>query len=128
MIMHMEQLLAHLVGDYMLQTDWMATQKTKKWYPAAVHAFFYTLSFFLLTNSALALFVIMVSHYFIDRYRLAVYFIFFKNKITSPHLRWSDCKETGFPKSRPISLSRILVIITDNTIHLLINFAALTWL
>jgi hypothetical protein len=26
-------LLAHLVGDYLLQSDWMAAEKTKRWWP-----------------------------------------------------------------------------------------------
>ena len=29
----MEQLLCHLVADYWLQNDWMATNKKKKWLP-----------------------------------------------------------------------------------------------
>ena len=47
----MEQLLCHLVADYWLQNDWMATNKKKKWFPAIVHGFIYTLPFLLLTHS-----------------------------------------------------------------------------
>ncbi len=32
-----ESLLAHLVGDYLIQSDWMATEKVKRWWPAIVH-------------------------------------------------------------------------------------------
>lgn len=26
--------LAHMVGDYVIQSDWMASEKTKLWWPA----------------------------------------------------------------------------------------------
>jgi hypothetical protein len=39
------QLLAHLVGDYLLQSDWMANNKTKRSWPALVHALLYSLCF-----------------------------------------------------------------------------------
>ncbi|MBT2390812.1 DUF3307 domain-containing protein [Streptomyces sp. ISL-1] len=32
-----ESLLAHLAGDYLIQSDWMATEKVKRWWPAVVH-------------------------------------------------------------------------------------------
>ena len=62
----MEQLLCHLVADYWLQNDWMATNKKKKWFPAIVHGFIYTLPFLLLTHSFMALLVIGVTHIIID--------------------------------------------------------------
>lgn len=39
----MTQLLLHLWGDYILQSDWMATNKTRNHWAAAVHAGCYTL-------------------------------------------------------------------------------------
>jgi len=41
----MLQLLAHLCGDYILQSDWMAQNKTKRSWPAFVHALLYSLCF-----------------------------------------------------------------------------------
>lgn len=41
----MAQLLAHLFGDYILQSDWMAQNKTKRSWPALVHALLYSLCF-----------------------------------------------------------------------------------
>ena len=41
-----EQLLAHLVGDYVLQTDHMAVRKTKSFAVACWHAFVYSIPFF----------------------------------------------------------------------------------
>ncbi|WP_301108119.1 DUF3307 domain-containing protein [Sporosarcina sp.] len=37
-------LLGHLVGDYLLQTSWMAMNKAYKWLPLLTHCFIYTLS------------------------------------------------------------------------------------
>lgn len=33
--------LAHMVGDYLIQSDWMAQEKTKRWWPAIAHALTY---------------------------------------------------------------------------------------
>jgi hypothetical protein len=44
-------LLAHLAGDYLLQSDWMATQKVRRWWPAVVHGLTYLLPFLLITRS-----------------------------------------------------------------------------
>jgi hypothetical protein len=124
----MEQLLLHLVGDYITQTDWMATEKTKRNSAAAAHAFVYGLPFLLLTSSAWALFVIVYTHYLIDRYRLARYLVFAKNRATNRSLRWADCSATGYPSATPPWLAVWLLIIADNTLHLCINYGALRWL
>lgn len=50
-----DQIVAHLVGDYILQSHWMATEKTKRSIAAATHAITYTLPFLLLTRSPAAL-------------------------------------------------------------------------
>jgi hypothetical protein len=124
----MEQLLLHLLGDYITQTNWMANNKTKSWWPAFLHAFIYTLPFFLLTHSPLALFVILFTHFLIDHFRLARYVVFFKNWLTEPTLKWEDCSATGYPSATPAFISVWLLIIADNAIHLCINYAALRWL
>jgi hypothetical protein len=36
-----DQILIHAIGDYILQSDWMANEKTKRWFPAACHALVY---------------------------------------------------------------------------------------
>ena len=66
----MEQLLAHLVGDYVLQTSHMAEHKIRSWPVAAVHAITYCLPFLFITLSLPALAVIGGTHAVIDRYRL----------------------------------------------------------
>ena len=124
----MEQILLHLIGDYITQTDWMANEKTKRTWAALCHATVYALPFALLTSSPLALFVIWSSHLLIDRFRLARYVIFAKNWATNQRLAWTDCQGTGYPSQTPPWLAVWLMIIADNTMHLCINYAALRWL
>lgn len=124
----MEQLLLHLIGDYLTQTNWMATEKTRRNLAAAIHAFVYGLPFILLTHSANAFAVIIATHYVIDRYRLARFVVFAKNWITQPSLRWADCNATGYHKDTPPWLAFWLLIIADNTLHLCINYGAIRWL
>lgn len=124
----MKQLLLHLIGDYITQTDWMAKNKTHSHLAAGTHALVYTLPFLLLQPSWLALGVILITHFFIDRYRLARFVVFFKNKITNLSLKWGDCSSTGYHKDDPPWLSVWLLIVADNTIHLIINFLALSYL
>jgi hypothetical protein len=38
-------LAAHFVGDFLLQSDWMATNKSKHWDVLAIHATVYSLCF-----------------------------------------------------------------------------------
>lgn len=83
----MAQLLIHLWGDYILQSDWMARNKTKAHLPAFVHALLYSLGFLLLWPSWKAWLVIAVTHFFIDRYRLARYVVWGKNWM-GPRKQW----------------------------------------
>ena len=112
----MNELIAHLVGDYILQNHWMANEKVKRWFPAFVHGFFYTLPFLFLTQNPIALLIIGGTHVVIDRFRLA--------KIVARIRNWCFT-DTSFPEETPIWLTFWLMIITDNTIHLIINHFAL---
>ena len=127
----MTQLLCHLWGDYILQSHWMATKKTTQSGAAAAHAIAYTVPFIFLTHSHWALMIIAVSHFFIDRYRLARYAVWFKNWIRPQGelSAWADCSTTGFVMEKcggpAMWLQVWLLIIVDNTIHLTINYLAL---
>ncbi len=151
----MIQLILHLIGDYVLQSDWMAQNKTKRFAPAAAHAIVYSLPFLLLKPSLTAFMVILVTHFLIDRYRLARYVVWVKNCALNPasfkhgwpaemmvtgfpdeadsdahhkSLCWSNCSGTGYPSDAPPWLAVWLLIAADNTLHLAINYAALRWL
>jgi hypothetical protein len=125
-----ESLIAHGVGDYLIQSHWMATEKTKRWLPAVLHAATYGLPFLVLTRSPLALLIISGTHAVIDRYRLARHVVWLKNQMGPKAHRpqWADAKATGYPSDTPPWLAVWLMILADNLIHILINAAALTWL
>lgn len=123
-----DQLVAHAVGDYVIQSDWMAQDKTSSHLAAAAHALSYTVPFVFLTRSWLALLAVATTHFVIDRYRLARYLVWAKNQLAPRRhrSRWVDCITTGYPMSRPTWLTVWLLIIADNVLHVLCNGAALS--
>ena len=74
-----DQLVAHAIGDYVIQSDWMATEKVKQSMAAFVHALVYSLVFLAFSPSVPALAFIFVTHFVIDRWRLARYVVWAKN-------------------------------------------------
>ncbi len=158
-----DQLVAHAIGDYILQSDWMASEKTKKTAAALAHVLTYSLPFLFLTTSWKALLFIAGTHFIIDRWRLARYVCWVKNWLapawivptggpgdpvtlkfpngqdpTDPlkggvlvalrNKPWKDCVATGYPPEKPVWLTVWLMIITDNTMHILCNALALRYL
>lgn len=138
----MEQLILHLFGDYISQSDWMANNKTKSSVAAWWHALVYSLPFLLIANER-AFLVILFTHFFIDRYRLARFVVYAKNTYLQPRpdkfefpartewemkWEWENCKGTGYPADAPPWLAVWLLIAADNTLHLIINYAAIRWL
>lgn len=124
------QILAHLLGDYLLQSDWQANEKTKRLWIALSHALLYAVPFLTFRPSPFALVVIVVSHALIDRFRLTRYLIYAKNLLAPAAYRypWADCQGTGYHKDRPAWLAVWLMIIADNTLHILVNGLALALL
>lgn len=120
--------MAHMVGDYLIQSHWMANAKTKQWWPAAVHGVTYTLPFVLITQSIVALLVIGGTHIVIDHWRLARYVVWFRNQLAPKAWRPALVEATGTPDSAPVWLSTWLLFIADNILHMLINVAAVVWL
>lgn len=112
----MEQLLAHLWGDYIVQNDWMASNKTRSSVVCLVHALTYTFPFLLLSLDWKILAAIAFTHFLIDRFRIALWVVKIKN------WTWT---ETGFPLSTPAYISFWVTVFVDNTIHLTINYLLL---
>lgn len=124
-----DQLLAHAVGDYILQSDWMATEKTKKNTAAVAHALTYSLPFLFFRPSFFAWAFIVVTHFLIDRFRLARYLVWAKNRLTpGQRLSWAECSGTGYPPQTPAFLAVWLLIIADNILHITLNGIALRFL
>jgi hypothetical protein len=124
-----DQLVAHAVGDYVVQSDWMANEKTSRTWPALAHAVSYALPFLFLTRSVAALAVIAGTHFVIDRWRLARFVVWAKEHL-APSNAWPPWPPTttGYPEEKPPWLAVWLMIIADNVMHVLINGAALRWL
>ncbi|MDT3396317.1 DUF3307 domain-containing protein [Streptomyces sp. B1866] len=121
-------LVAHLVGDFVLQSAWMAEEKTRRWWPAVVHGAVYALPFLFLTHSVPALVVIAGTHVVLDRYRAARFLVWARNQVAPAAWRpsWADVRDNhGSPSSVSPGLALALVIVADNTVHLLINATAL---
>jgi hypothetical protein len=106
----------------------MAKEKTKRSLAALVHVITYTLLFLLLTRSVASLSVIAGTHFVIDRWRLARFVCWAKNLPYPGHLPWAECRATGYPPTTPVWLATWLMIVVDNTMHVVINGAALRWL
>lgn len=126
-----DQLVAHALGDYVLQSHWMANRKTRSLAVAAVHAFFYSLPFLLLAPSFSAWCAIFVTHALIDRYRVASYVVTMKNRYLAPRGAAETqnlAPGTGYPADTPAWLAVWLLIAADNLCHVLVNAAALRWL
>lgn len=147
-------LLAHMVGDYVVQSDWMALEKTKPTaygvMVALVHALTYGACFLVVTTDVWALFAIVVTHWAVDHLRLARYLCWAKNQLaprayryplSAPHwfgheadpdderaakARFADT--TGYERHREPWMTAWLMIAADNTVHLAIAVAAvLAW-
>lgn len=120
-----DQLVAHAVGDYVLQSEWMATEKTKRSLPALVHCLTYTLPFLFLTQNPYTLAIIAGTHFVIDRWHLARYVAWAKNRPWPGSAPWRECRKTGFHPDTPDWLAGWLVIIVDNVMHIAANALAL---
>jgi len=120
----MSELLAHAFGDYVFQSDWMAAEKTKRHLPAALHAVSYAACFLPRTRSLRALAVIGGTHFVIDRWRLAKHVCWAKNQ-AAPKAWRPGHTATGYGSDKPDWMAVWLLIICDNSIHVLINRLAL---
>ena len=146
----MEQLLAHLVGDYLLQSDWMAMNKSKRTIPCLDHVIVYTSVFLTLTTNLYALAIIGGVHFLLDRFPIIVRrLIWLRNHIgpTMKYVPFALCSITGCydnvrneVENKPYTREQIngvsprlnyvtvwLYIITDNLLHLLTNYLALKY-
>lgn len=150
----MEQLLVHIFGDYVMQSDWMALNKSKKTFPCLVHVLIYTACFLILTTSWKALLVIGLTHFLLDRFHTPMKrFIWLRGHLNPKfdYPVYGKCNTTGYyddspfnsvhvnnpsgdgsteryHKPRLFGISIWLYIIHDNWLHLVINYFALKYL
>lgn len=100
MLFSVPQLIAHFIGDYLLQSHWMATSKRARSMVCLCHVFAYGLAFILvgtlngrtiagrevqtLSLSWRSYVLIVGTHFVIDRWGLARYVCAFKNWLLGP--------------------------------------------
>jgi hypothetical protein len=95
----MNLLVAHMIGDYFFQNNWMALNKTKNSLICGLHCLLYTLSISIICQwFDWRLFIVFFTHFIMDRFRLATYWRKFYSK--DEQIPW--------------------IITSDNSIHLLI--------
>lgn len=118
----MSQILLHLLGDFVIQNDWMALNKKNPGVygllACLVHCTTYSIPFALITDW-LGVLLIGLTHFLIDRYNLITVFLSLRNRC--------DQSNFGFGVDRPIWLTVWLNIITDNTFHLFCNYAIIAY-
>lgn len=139
-------ILCHFLGDYVLQSRWMASEKTRSHVPALAHVLTYGLIFWVaLHPSALALAIIVGTHFAIDRWRLARFVVWAASYLSPPRIRdtpnphcdtwevvwpwvrpWSECSRTGSPPEVPDHIAFWVMVIVDNALHLACNTLALS--
>lgn len=61
-----KMVLCHLVGDYVLQIDFIAQTKGKNWYHLFVHCALYVVPFYIVFGFDYRLLVLFITHLIID--------------------------------------------------------------
>lgn len=119
-----ELLLGHLVGDYLVQNEWMAQNKAKKtwvgWLAAIIHCIIYTLAVCLIMWEWKPIWIVAVffSHFFIDKFAFGYWYL--------KHLKGLDTysyKMVGLSELRA-GFNAVIYTVTDNTMHLLLMWGA----
>ena len=113
----MNQLIAHLFGDFVLQSHVMAVEKVTSSAWCLLHAVMYCLPFLFLVTDAWQMAIIGGTHFFIDRYRLARRF-----KLRYERL-WGGTEPFA---AAPDWLSGWILIVVDNSFHLAVNALVLS--
>lgn len=106
-------LIAHLIGDYLLQTEWMAKYKAERWAPLLAHCTVYTLVIGLVSYlfipaglSWWAIGLVFVSHVFLDRRGFVAFWYRRVMRVTDDRNKW-------------------LMIVVDQSFHLIVLAVAL---
>jgi len=128
--------LGHLAGDYLLQNEWMAMNKSKNtlngWMAALVHCIIYTLAvcLFMWNFDPIWIVVVFLTHFPIDKFSLTdKYLHYIKGRSLKDYVR----KVIPFTSTpQPIdrrdvlegSFAAVVYTITDNSMHLILMWGA----
>ena len=123
-----QMLLGHLVGDYLLQNDYLALNKSKNsllgWFTATLHCIIYTLSICLFMENFDLIWMVTVffSHFFIDKFSLAEVYRGFVGKTTFK--KFLSGRDMTRPNIIEGSFTTLIYIVTDNTMHLVLMYVS----
>lgn len=98
--------VAHLIGDYLFQTNWMAANKTKDWRALLVHSVVYTAILSIvayLTFGGLSIWgimILLITHIILDQRSFTIWWVETIMKTNSKQFGW-------------------LVIMVDQTFHII---------
>ncbi len=122
-------ILGHLVGDYLLQSKWMALTKSQPgvegFRACTIHVALYTIAVCALVGTLSPVFAIavFVPHWIIDRWSLASGWL----KVIGGRTFEAARGNTGRSRDFDIAFTAIVYTVTDNTMHALCLWAAVWW-
>jgi len=99
----MHWIFAHLIGDYLFQTDWMANNKKKNTWACIIHVIIYMIPFLFCQLTPLQLTLIAIQHFLQDRTNFIKWFMKIKGS-----------RKFSEPPFAPWS-----IYLTDNILHIL---------
>jgi hypothetical protein len=131
-----EMLLGHLTGDYLLQNQFMALNKSKNtfngWFAAIVHCILYTFAvcLFMWNFQPIWIFVVFCSHFFIDKFGFAeIYMKYVKGNGLRDYIneanRNSNYQNNDVGQDMITGgFKAVVYTLTDNTMHLILMWGA----
>lgn len=125
----MELLLGHLVGDYLLQNNWMALNKARKdligWLACTVHCLIYSMAVCVCTWDFRISWVLIVflSHMVVDKFSIVGWYLHnIKGRSIKDCLDMIEFDIPGKNDVVQVSITCFVYIVCDNTLHLLLMF------
>lgn len=130
-------ILGHLLGDYLLQNEWMALNKAKNtwtgWLAASIHCILYTLAvcLFMWNFDWYWMVAVFLSHFPIDKFGLAEKYMKLKGSSLRKYI--DDINKTFFETPQFGNVGQqmltggfraVVYAITDNTMHLILMWSA----
>jgi len=133
-----QMLLGHLVGDYLLQNEWMALNKSKNtlvgWMAALLHCMIYTwtICIFMGEFDKIWWIAVFLSHFPIDKFALGEKYMKLKGSSMRRYIDNVDWTATANPpkdwtmghQMLTGGFRAVVYAVTDNTMHLLLMYIA----
>lgn len=143
-MIYFQMLLGHLVGDYLLQNDFLALNKSKYnwlgWITATIHCILYTFAVCLVmwNFDLIWMIVVFLSHFLIDKFGIAEWYLThikgrglkkFIKSVDEPFFDGEYVKVDYLNYSKGMQIIRggftaVVYTITDNTMHLVLMYVA----